>query len=204
MMAIRAVVFDVGGVLKITPDTGRTYKWTVRLNLQPEDLYARLRSRGLDGIRGTCTPEAWLDGLREITGMDQAQTDEYMHDLWEEYLGTHNTELAAYFGSLRPRFQTAILSNSFLGAREKEQVAYGFEDLCDFIIYSHEVGFLKPDPQIFALTCERLRLLPSEVVFLDDIEPFVDAARGIGIHAILFKNNAQAISDIEACIQANA
>jgi epoxide hydrolase-like predicted phosphatase len=203
-MTIRAVVFDVGGVLKITPDTGRTDKWTARLNLQPEGLYARLRSLGLDGIRGTCTPEAWLGGLREITGMDQTQTDEYMRDLWEEYLGTHNTELAAYFGSLRPHFQTAILSNSFLGAREKEQAAYGFEDLCDFIIYSHEVGLLKPDPQIFALTCERLRLQPSEMIFVDDIEPYVEAARTFGIHAIPFKNNAQTIADIESCIQANA
>lgn len=203
-MAIRAVVFDVGGVLKITPDTRRTVKWTARLNLQPEDLYARLRSMGCDGIRGTCTAAQWLDALREVTGMDQAQTDEYMRDLWEEYLGTHNTELAAYFGSLRPRFQTAILSNSLLGAREKEQAAYGFTDLCDFIIYSHEVGLVKPDPQIFALTCERLRLQPSEVIFVDDLEPYVEAARAFGIHAIPFKSNAQVIADIESCIQANA
>lgn len=202
-MAIRAVVFDVGGVLKITPDTGRSDKWTARLNLQPEDLYARLRSMGCDGIRGTCTAAQWLDALREVTGMDQAQTDEYMRDLWEEYLGTHNGELAAYFGSLRSRFQTAILSNSLLGAREKEQAAYRFEDLCDFIIYSHEVGLVKPDPQIFALTCERLRLQSSEVIFVDDLEPYVAAASAFGIHAITFKNNAQTIADIEACIQAN-
>lgn len=203
-MTIRAVVFDVGGVLKITLDTGNTQKWNTRLNLQPEELWTRLNGMGRNGLLGTCTAAEWLDGLREITGMDQAQTDEYMRDLWQEYLGTHNAELAAYFGGLRPRFQTAILSNSFLGAREKEQAAYQFEDLTDFIIYSHEVGLAKPDPRIFALTCERLGLQPSEVIFLDDVGPYVAAARSFGIHSIQFKNNLQAIADIEACIRANA
>jgi putative hydrolase of the HAD superfamily len=34
-------------------------------------------------------------------------------ELWEEYLGTLNSELAIYFASLRPRVRTGILSNSF-------------------------------------------------------------------------------------------
>ena len=51
-----------------------------------------------------------------------------------------------------------ILSNSFVGAREREQAAYGFEDLVDEIIYSHECGMSKPDPGIHALACERLRV----------------------------------------------
>jgi epoxide hydrolase-like predicted phosphatase len=203
-MVIRAVVFDVGGVLKLPLDTDWNQKWNARLNLQPEELWARLHAVGCNGILGTCTAAEWLDGLRQVTGVDQAQIDEYMADLWADYLGRHNAELSAYFGSLRPRFQTAILSNSFLGAREKEQAAYGFEDLCDFIIYSHEVGIAKPDPRIFALTCERLKLAPSEVIFVDDVEAYVAAARALGIHAIQFRDNAQVIAEIEACIQTNA
>jgi putative hydrolase of the HAD superfamily len=45
------------------------------------------------------------------------------------------------------------LSNSFVGAREREQAAYGFEDLVDEIVHTHEVGMSKPDPQIYALVC---------------------------------------------------
>jgi hypothetical protein len=32
-MAIRAVVFDIGGVLEITPDLGITRQWEIRLGL---------------------------------------------------------------------------------------------------------------------------------------------------------------------------
>jgi FMN phosphatase YigB (HAD superfamily) len=73
----------------------------------------------------------------------------------------------------------------------------GFEDLVDEIIYSHECGMSKPDPEIYALTCERLQVEPAQTVFLDDSEPCVEGARQAGIHAVLFQDNSQAIGDIE-------
>ncbi len=54
--------------------------------------------------------------------------------------------MASYFAALRPRYRTAILSDSFVGARKREQRAYGFADMCDKVAYSHEEGVGKPDP----------------------------------------------------------
>ncbi len=203
-MTIRAVVFDIGGVLEITPDTGWQDKWEKRLHLTLHEIDERLTRMGKNGALGTCSEEEWVQGLREVTRMDQAQTEEFMADLWHWYLGTLNAELAAFFSSLRPRYQTAILSNSFVGAREKEQERYRFHEMADQIIYSHEVGLAKPDKRIYALTCERLSVQPEEVIFLDDAQPYVIAALEHGIHGILFKENAQAIADIQSCIKANA
>ncbi|HEY1519004.1 MAG TPA: hypothetical protein VGF91_21415 [Solirubrobacteraceae bacterium] len=70
-----------------------------------------------------------------------------MDDIWAEYLGTLNQHIADYFASLRPAYRTSILSNSLVGAREREQAAYGFEDMCDVVVYSHEIGLSKPDPR---------------------------------------------------------
>jgi hypothetical protein len=67
-----------------------------------------------------------------------------MADIWREYLGTANKELIDYARRLRPRYRTGILSNSFVGARQREQAAYGFEDLVDEIVYSYEVGMSSP------------------------------------------------------------
>jgi putative hydrolase of the HAD superfamily len=127
-----------------------------------------------------------------------------MDDIWEEYLGTLNVELTEYFRSLRPQVQTAILSNSFVGARRKEQERYHFDEMCDLIIYSHEVGMSKPDRRIYELTCERLGVQPAEIVFLDDYEPCIVAAREFGMQAILFQETSQAIADIQTCLQAFA
>jgi putative hydrolase of the HAD superfamily len=120
-----------------------------------------------------------------------------MADIWREYLGTPNTELIDYARRLRLRYRTGILSNSFVGAREREQAAYGFEDLVDEIVYSHEAGMSKPDPRIYALVCARLDVRAEETVFLDDADRCVVGAREAGIHAIQYQDNAHAIAEIE-------
>ncbi len=203
-MPIRAIILDIGGVLEITPDpqmTGLLDRWGKRLHFQPGELAERLTSMGDDGTLGTCTEEEWLHDLRAATGMDQAQCDEFMADFWDEYLGELNVELAEFITTLRPRYKIALLSNSFLGAREREQERYHFQDLTDLIIYSHEVGLAKPDRRIYQLACERLNLPPHETLFLDDYEPNVTAAREFGLQAILFEDTGQAIAGICALLQ---
>ena len=202
-MSIRAVVFDIGGVLEITPETGWTERWETHLHLEAGELDKRLMQVWKDGSRGKISEAEVEKSVREIMGLNRVQIDAFMGDRWEEYLGTLNVEMAAYFSSLRPRYRTALLSNSFVGAREREQKRYHFAEMTDLIIYSHEVGVAKPERRIFELTCERLGVQPTEMIFLDDVATIVSAARELGIHAILFEETAQAIADIDACLQAS-
>ncbi len=211
-MPIRAVVFDIGGILELSPD-GREptiafgelmATWEKRLNLKFGELGQRIGNMKVDGSLGGISEEEWQEDLRAVTGMDQAQSDAFMRDFWDLYLGTLNTKLAAYFSGLRPRYKTALLSNSFIGAREKEQERYHFAEMTDMLVYSHEEGIAKPDRRIYELTCERLGIQPDEMIFLDDAEKCITGARELGIHAILFKDTEQAIADIDACLQANA
>jgi putative hydrolase of the HAD superfamily len=125
-----------------------------------------------------------------------------MRDFWDVYCGVLNREIAEYFEGLRPRFRTALLSNSFVGARREEQARFHFAEMTDLIVYSHEEGVAKPDPRIFARTYERLGVRPEETVFLDDAPPNVAAAEACGLHAILFRDTAQAIADVAACLRA--
>lgn len=52
----------------------------------------------------------------------------------------------------------------------------------------------KPDPRIYRLMLERFSLRPGETVFVDDVEENVEAARDLGIHALLF-TGAQALRE---------
>ncbi len=197
VMAIQAVVFDIGGVLEITPDLGVSGMWESRLGLGSGELNKRMFDIWRGGSIGTVSERDVHQAVSEILGLDERQVPEFMADIWREYLGTANTELIGYARRLRPRYRTGILSNSFVGAREREQAAYGFEDLVDEIIYSHECGMSKPDPGIYALACERLRVEPAQMVFLDDSGLCVEGARQAGIHAVLYQDNSQAVSEIE-------
>jgi putative hydrolase of the HAD superfamily len=207
-MPIRAVMFDIGGVLEVIPEGGDPAtrfsaldeEWNARLGLPHGQLTRCYQAVAKDGVFGRCTYDEWCARFRASVGVSQADFDAYMIAFWDTYMGNPNDELIAYFRALRPRYRIAILSNSFLGAREQEERRYGFTSMTDLAVYSHEEGIHKPDPRIFALASERLGIPPAEIVFLDDIPDNVDAARACGFQSILFTSTAQAIADIEALL----
>jgi epoxide hydrolase-like predicted phosphatase len=205
-MAVRAVAFDIGGVLEVPGHSDLDSRWEQRLGLQPGEFFERLGRSGLgrDANLGRVSEAAFAHALGRLYGLDQPATGELLADLWDWYVGELNTEMADYFERLRRRYRTAILSNAAAGGRREEERRYGFANMADVLVYSYEVGIEKPDRWIYEITCERLGVRPSDVVFLDDLETNVVAARQLGMRAVLFQNTTQAITDVEACLADSA
>ncbi|WP_250282719.1 MULTISPECIES: HAD-IA family hydrolase [unclassified Frankia] len=187
-------------MLEVTPPTGWVRRWEQEAGLAAGIVLERLHDVLLAGSVGTMSEAEVIAAARTRLSVPEDQLTSFWTLVWEEYLGTLNVELFAWFRGLRPRFRTGILSNSFVGAREREQERYGFADVTDVIVYSHEVGFAKPDPRVYALTCERLGAAPGDMVFLDDTPAAVEGARAAGWQPVLFRATAQAIADVEACL----
>ncbi|MFE1803224.1 HAD-IA family hydrolase [Streptomyces sp. NPDC059517] len=195
-METRCVILDIGGVLEITPPTGWLHQWDERLGLPQGTVDRRLDDVWQAGAVGTITePEVRAQvGVR--LGLDAPRIESFMSDLWEEYLGTPNVELIEYVRGLRSRCRLGILSNSFVGARELETARYGFGELVEEILYSHEIGVCKPDPRAFDITCARLRVRPADCLFIDDYDVNIAAARAAGLRAHLFEDNERTITRI--------
>ena len=196
-MTLRAVIFDIGGVLELTPPTGWLEEWQARLGPTWVEGAAHLEAIWRAGCVGDVNLQEVEQQIAEVLGLGEAALARFMDDLWREYLGTLNQELADYFASLRRRYGTAILSNSFVGARERERKAHRLDELCDVIVYSHEEGMEKPDPAFYRLVAERLGVQPHEAVFLDDTQACVEGARRVGMTGVLFVSNDQAIAELE-------
>jgi epoxide hydrolase-like predicted phosphatase len=203
---VTAVVFDIGGVLEHHGDIGFAARWERRLGLAPGEFVQRLRRSGLgrDGNLGRLSEAEFDRALGALFGLDQRRTGELLDDLWDWYAGPLNTEVADYFRSLRPRYRTAILSNAAAGGVRREEQRYRFSAMADVLVYSFEEGIEKPDHRIYRRTCERLGVRPDEAVFLDDVEENVVAAREVGMRAVQFRDTAQAIADVEACLRDGA
>lgn len=199
-MAFEAVIFDIGGVLEVNPATGWERRWAERLGLSVSALEQELESTWHEGRFGGITLSELERRTAAALGLDDAQLRSFMADQWREYVGTLNEEVARFFASLRPAYRTGILSNSFVGAREREQEAYGFEGMCDAVVYSHEEGVEKPDPKAYAIVCERLGVAPAQALFLDDVPANVEGARRSGLTAILFVDARQAIAEVSRCL----
>jgi epoxide hydrolase-like predicted phosphatase len=203
LMTVRAVAFDIGGVLeRVAPEKEISVRWAQRLGMTEAEVEAALARVDPGGViaTGGVTEAEMRNRYATLLGLPNSQADEFMADLWDWYCGELDDELVRYATSLRPRFRTGILSNSADGARREEQARYGFQERFDVIIYSHEVGLAKPDPEAYALVCDRLNVTPDELVFLDDVPANIDAAIQFGIHGILHRGTAESIEAISALI----
>jgi FMN phosphatase YigB (HAD superfamily) len=54
--------------------------------------------------------------------------------------------------------------------------------------FSFELGFHKPDPNIYWAVCHHLLAQPSQCIFLDDSAENVEGAKSLGMHAIQFSS----------------
>ena len=202
-MAIRAVVLDIGGVLEVIDDDVFPAPAERRLGLAPGTIAGGLAGLPGDAVVGEVTEhqvrEEWQRALR----LDDRQVDALVDDFWRWYVGTLDRVLFDWFAGQRPARLTAILSNSGPGARERER-CHGFEDVTDDIVYSHEVGLAKPDPAAYELVTRRLGVEAGEVLFLDDVEANVVAARALGWHAVLHRDTSSSIAEMERIIEGTA
>jgi putative hydrolase of the HAD superfamily len=203
-MVIRAVAFDIGGVLERVgnPDLALGGRWRERLGMGKAEFYAALASVDPDDVimTGGLSEAEYAQRYAVALGLSAAQADEFMADLWDWYCGELDAELTAFAASLLPSLVTAILSNSADGARREEQARYSFHEMFDPIIYSHEVGLAKPDPRVFELTCARIGVAPAELIFVDDVAENVESASRLGIHGILHQSTPETIAAISTLI----
>ena len=196
------VILDIGGVLEITPETGWVQRWEDRLELPPGTVNERMRDVWQAGSIGSISEHHVHEQVATRLGLDALQVEAFMRDLWAEYLGTPNEELIAYVRGLQGNCRLGILSNSFVGARERETALYRFDELVEQIVYSHEIGICKPDPRAFQAACAGLDTQPEDCLFIDDAAVNVEAAQAAGMQAHLFEDNTRTIARIAAHLDA--
>jgi putative hydrolase of the HAD superfamily len=99
--------------------------------------------------------------------------------------------------------RTALLTNN---VREWEPLWRSklpeIDELFEVVVDSAFVGLRKPDPAIYELTLERLGdgVRAADCVFVDDLEINCEAARRLGMTAVVFVDAGQAIPAIESAL----
>lgn len=107
-----------------------------------------------------------------------------------------NTELIEMIKELKAKgYKTPLLSNNSSTLREK-LAKHNISELFDEIIISGEVEVSKPDPKIFEVLFEKLRVEPEEVVFIDNSQDMFDVSEKIGYTPLLYKDNESLKSEL--------
>ena len=98
-------------------------------------------------------------------------------------------------------YRLLYLSNYSHYVMKQNPDVLDFLPLLDGGIFSCDVKLIKPDPRIYELIAEKYSLIPSECVFIDDLERNVEAGRDFGFHGIQCATMRQAQRDLNALLE---
>jgi 2-haloacid dehalogenase len=190
--AVRAVVFDLGGVLI---DWDPRYVFRELLPGREAEMEAFLRDVANQGWNAQMDAgRTWAEGVAALSAEHPGHRHliETYAARWADMLGGPIEETVAVLAELREaEVPLYVLSNWSAETFPIALARYHFLDWFDGRVISGEVGLIKPDPRIYRHLMERFRLEPTDLFYTDDHEPNIVAARELGITSSLFRGAAQ-------------
>jgi putative hydrolase of the HAD superfamily len=199
-VAIRAVMFDFGGVISTSPfeafarleaEHGLPPRFiqTVNTSNPHDNAWARLE-------RGELSVDAfgpqWATEARSLGHEIDGRL------VLERLGGEIRPQMIAAIKACRTTYKTACLTNNFASAESvvSEEVAAVYA-LFDAVLESRVLGLRKPDPRFYELACATVGVEPEEAVFLDDLGINLKPARALGMRTIKVIDPDQALADLE-------
>jgi HAD superfamily hydrolase (TIGR01509 family) len=195
-MTIRAVYFDLGGVIVRTGDREPRTKLAERLGMSYEELAKAVfeNESSLRASLGAVSPqEHWADVIQRL-GLPPSEADSVRQEFFAG--DTLDLDLINFLRSLRPKYRIGLLSNAWSDMREY-LISQKIDDAFDQLIISAEVGIMKPDARIYQLALEKLGVTPDQAVFVDDSIVNIEGARAVSMYAIQFTRPDQTVEELK-------
>jgi len=191
---IRGVIFDYGRVLAYTQYQEPRAAWERRLGLPPGALTRAVHNEHswLAAQRGAITIDEHWQEVGTALGLRPDDTAALRAAFYSG--DVLNVELVAYIDRLRTSgLRVGLLSNFSTDLR----VMLGQQELLqrfDALAISAEIGVMKPDATAYRTVLAMLGLAAQSCVFIDDVPANVEAAQIVGIHGIVFADNASCLA----------
>jgi putative hydrolase of the HAD superfamily len=201
-MNIKAVIWDLGGVLLRTEDHAPRAALAERLGLSRQELAHMVfeSEMGLRAQRGEISPEELWQWVRQTLDVPSQELRALEASFWAG--DRLDRELVKFIRKLQGRYTTALLSNAWRDLRGALKEQWQIDDAFDHIIISAEEGLLKPDPQIYHRVLDRIGVPAEQAVFIDDFAKNIDGAEAVGLQGIHFRHPIQARSQLEKLLSA--
>jgi putative hydrolase of the HAD superfamily len=211
LLRIRAVICDFGGVLT-SPLLGAFAAFQEDTGVTVEQLGEAMNAgtAELGGAHplfelecGRISEERFLDLLRDGLEPMMGRRPE-LHRFKETYFDAlvPNAAMIDLMAELHADgYRMAMLTNNVREWEPLWRAKLPVDEIFETVVDSAFVGMRKPDREIYDLTVERLEgITAQECLFVDDTEINCDAARELGMTAVHFRDNDQAIPEIRSSL----
>lgn len=199
-LPVQAVLFDYGLVLSGPPAPAAWARMRAVFGAEEAPFHAAYWAPRYDYDKGVLGGEAYWHAVARQLGRTPSEDElrnllEADVDLWTE----PNQEMIDWAARLQAAgIRTGILSN--LGdAMERGIVARcSWLAAFDHHTFSHRLLIAKPDPAIYAHAAAGLRTEPAHILFVDDREDNIAAARQAGMQAVQYTNHDSFVEAMQA------
>ena len=197
-MSIRAVFFDLGGVIVRTEYQAPRQHLAESFGMDYDDIDKIVFGGGPNGSAAKATvgeiteEEHWLNVMKVL----KQPASKYEHIRDEFFAGdVIDLEIVDFLRSIKPKYKVGLISNAWNGLRDYI-VREKFDDAFHHMVISAEVGVAKPDPKIYDIALEQLQVKAKEAVFVDDFFENIEACEKLGIKGIHFKSPDLALKQL--------
>jgi len=198
-MAIKAVVFDYGKVISFPPKNS-VMEELANISLIETSVLEKLilKHRG-EFDRGTFSVKEYYKIILYEAGVSfDSKKVEKMADIDIKGWTSINPETVILMKEIKNAgYLLGILSNMPHDFLALHRNTFPVFKLTHINIFSCEIGFIKPEKEIYEILLEKLLCKAEEIIFFDDIQINVAKANEIGIMAFLWENVDKARSDLK-------
>ena len=200
-MTIKAIVFDLGGVI-VDLDFSNFYNKIITqspLNKPQTPIILEFFRQSDIYHQGLMSDEEFYQlacDLLQVCALDQKDFFEAFNSI----ISGINPKSIDVVKQLRDMNQYKLIALSNVNSSHWEYISnkkWGFLEYFDEMILSHEIHMTKPDKEIFQYTIKKAGCKPEEIIFIDDGLNNIRSARELGIVGIKFINNEELIKELK-------
>ena len=204
---IEAVLWDIGGVLTASPF--EAFNRFEAANGLPRDFIRGVNARNpqINAWAQFESNQVDVDAFDDLFRAESAAQGHPVNgkQVLELLSGAPRPRMIEALRRCKGHFRVGAITNNMNPASESPSTvedperATLMEDamsLFEVVVESSVEGVRKPDPAIYRIACERLRVEPARTVFLDDLGINLKPARAMGMHTIKVLNEDQALSEL--------
>lgn len=195
--APQAVVFDFGGVLTTEPNREIVVQFLrSSFNLSPEE-FEKINQQKKKALQaGKTDEEFWLEYAEKKNMKLPKSWVQDFKGVLKQCIGINEGMFALVNRLKQKGLPVALLSNvdPRLAGFIREFGLYAPFDPC---LLSCEIGLEKPDARIYEYLLKEMKLPAQDIVFIDDRPENVDAAKRLGLDAILFVSQEHLQKELE-------
>jgi len=191
---MKLFIFDMGGVMVDGFDV--TLTMAPDLGLDVSELRAMMEAAGAGALHdGTVTASDYWARFGALTGLTLPG------EPWRDYFAPERRpDMYALVERLQGAGARVVLGTNTIDAHYEVHVARGDYAVFDHVYASNLMGVSKPDPDFWLRILAAEGVRPAAAVFVDDMPVNVAAAASLGIKAVQFESQDQAIAELEAAL----